>query len=586
MSTRRHTAANDVVATVVTSKDNQMQQRDTLEVVATSGVGFPMESEVRREQSQVSQGALLRKLLPMAYLPFMCAIATTESVWTIVPLYLQKNFNMTRSEISATMTLRSVGRAFASTPGGWVNSMTGLKVGIMMAFLVISGSFMTMAFAATNIVIQASLVSLGMGEEWYHIGLHTFISMNVSPSMRGRSMGVLGLCKSISGVAGPVLFASISTTFSSQNNIGLLSMAAVVLVAIALHSCCLPSIMGRILKAKEDGNNIGESTRKDGLICRMLRQHGQDFLRIVPFLCGLRAVRQGNLMLNALICLGSGYELSEISLVTSALLASIGVSSQLGAFLMDKFSPKLTAKIGLSVMTTSFITIALGLILPICQDPTTGYMYFGFHLTGVIVFGIGQGLMQGTFTVISANKVSKEYRSLFLGMLKTASSLAGILSVLMVGYFDSKSTSEGTSTAAFCLAGCSAVSLFWVQFFLGDVSRKKSHRKKSTVLADTLSDEEKEERAPMISKILSRSRRLVRSSSYSTLKEIRDAAHTGMDNNQNKDEEEPFWIQLEEPFFPLGSNMDEVSFNEFRRNYLQYRAGASHGAQGEVTAAV
>ena len=231
-------------------------------------------------------------------------------------------------------------------------------------------------------------------------------------------------------------------------------------------------------------------------------------------------------------------------------------------------------------------------------------MYLHIHVAAIAIFGIGQGLMQGIFTVISANKVPKELRSIFLGLLKTISCLSGILSGLMVGYFDSFDAAEdGTNsmnTAAWCLVGCGAMSFLWVKFCLGDVSRK------TTTLYHKRSDEGTEKEAEQgdgggdgdgehtdvnddddETKLLRSvtaspiQRKLVRSASYSALSVMPVSVEV-----VEEKEEDLSWIQLDTPFFELGSNMDVGSFNEFRRNYLKYRAGASHGARGEITESV
>jgi hypothetical protein len=177
--------------------------------------------------------------------------------------------------------------------------------------------------------------------------------------------------------------------------------------------------------------------------------------------------------------------------------------------------------------------------------------------------------------------------------------LAGILSGLMVGYFDSFDAAEdGTSsmsTAAWCLVGCGAMSFLWVNFFLGDVSRKrkKNLQEDEEELQggdggdDGNDSENNDDDVNDETQLLNSAagfpvqRQLVRSVSYSALSVMPVAVEV-----VEEKEEDLSWIQLDTPFFELGSNMDVGSFNEFRRNYLKYRAGASHGARGEVTKSV
>jgi hypothetical protein len=116
-----------------------------------------------------------------------------------------------------------------------------------------------------------------------------------------------------------------------------------VLVALGLHVCLLPAAKGRLLSAKRDVSagttkakkkNQQQSAREKkkrkkkkkekkknemkekNLFRQVYYTHGGDFARSVPFLSGLRALKQGNYMLTALICLGGKYPLSDIALVT------------------------------------------------------------------------------------------------------------------------------------------------------------------------------------------------------------------------------------------------------------------------------
>jgi len=251
---------------------------------------------------------------------------------------------MTSADIAATLSCRPMGQLFASTPGGWINSVAGLKNGITITLVVASISFLGAALSTSIVGMQLSLVSLGVGEEWYQLGLHTLLSINIRPDMRGRGMGVLGLCRSVAGVTGPILFAYLSVMDSQQENIGVLSMASMVFVALILHLCLLPVTKGRLSGRRRATASTGlgsTNTKKNGknLFCQVYHKHSGDFARSVPFLSGIRALKQGNYMLTALICLSAKYSLSDIALVTATMMASAGLSSQLGAYMMVRLFP-------------------------------------------------------------------------------------------------------------------------------------------------------------------------------------------------------------------------------------------------------
>eukprot|EP00943_MAST-04B_sp_MAST-4B-sp1_P001799 g1799.t1 len=274
-------------------------------------------------------------------------------------------------------------------------------------------------------------------------------------------------------------------------------------------------------------------------------------------------------MLIPVLCVTQGMSAQTVSILMAVQSFVTGCIVPIGGYVMDKWSPRRNAKIGTLLITSGFLFVSL--------------LYAGGNrpklfliIICIIIFGLGDGMLQGVFVCISGNVVAPKNRGSFLSLVKTFSEVCGIFTAIIFG----KAVEVfSLSNACLGLAFVGTTSFIWVHFFI--LIRSNSVDKKTDSRAkDDRTDEE-------LLSLLPKPLILNRSLSYDRgLEKLSDPESLIAEEEKSADKSnDEFAIQLTAPFFDIeSSTLDVERFNQYRRNYLRYRNGASQGAEGEAVA--
>lgn len=385
-----------------------------------------------------------RELILAVYIPTVFLAFAQGVIILSLPL-LANETSDAYSFASIIVAAAAFGTLIADVPTGTVMIRLGLRTTMLIGAMLVAVS--TVALAApldSNIVLALRLVA-GIGTALWGLSRYTYITQQVAPEMRGRTIAGFGGINRIGTFAGPLIAGSLVSAFGLYVAFllaGGLAFAAFIAAWLWIpHDVSAQSVKGHAtpdtgaLRATWDAL---AGRRSDVLFASMAQILAQ-------------VVRQGRHFLIPLYGVEViGLDAFQVGVVmtTSAVLDMVMFGP--AGYLMDRFGRKFA-------MVPSFSTMAIGIaIIPFANS-------FGTLLVAGIVIGLGNGIGSGTMMTLGADFAPESYTSTFLSLWRFIGDSGQMVGPLLVGVVAESFTLR---QSAWVLSGCSALCAIMLVFLV------------------------------------------------------------------------------------------------------------------------
>ncbi|MEO5926252.1 MAG: MFS transporter [Bryobacteraceae bacterium] len=286
---------------------------------------------------------------------------------------IQKEFALNFSQVGLFAGMYGLVSVFVSVPAGLMirrigekSALTGglVVVGLGLAWLSTAGSA-TEAFGARALWLT--------GYRCAFIAVMTAIALSCPPSIRGRSMGILGAIAALASVVGAPAGSIVARDFGWRN--GVLAYAAAAAVGGLVFVSGYQVRGAAKVDASAETSSVSAVFRNPVVWC-------------VALLCGLSGVT--SLTTNSFLPLALG-EVFQVNAVGSAATISTGFAWAIAVnlsfgYLMDRFNRQL-------VMGSVALLLVAGSLLMLSKDLAT------FRVGAIVVLALGHAAIQQSYAL-------------------------------------------------------------------------------------------------------------------------------------------------------------------------------------------
>ncbi len=334
---------------------------------------------------------------------------------------------------SIIVSAAALGTLIADVPTGTIMIRLGLRRTMLIGSALVALSTCLLASPAdSNMVLLLRLVA-GIGTALWGLSRYTYITQQVPPELRGRTIASFGGINRIGVFAGPFIAGSLVTGFGLYAAFLLAgSLAGLALVAAWLWIPVDASARSEKPPGHPDTGEVRgtwraiEGRRADvlfGALAQVLAQ----------------VVRQGRQFLIPLYGVDVlGLDAFQVGLVmtTSAVVDMVMFGP--AGFVMDRFGRKFA-----TVPSFSLMAVGVGMI-PFADG------FAGLLVAGLVI-GLGNGIGSGTMMTLGADFAPPHYTSTFLSLWRFIGDSGQMLGPILVGVVAQFFTLR---QSAWVLSGC------------------------------------------------------------------------------------------------------------------------------------
>jgi MFS family permease len=379
------------------------------------------------------------ELILAVYLPTALLAVGQGVLLTTIP-FLGTSLGMTNLAISVVVSAAAMGTLVMDVPAGALLHRIGLRRSMIVgAGLVVVGTF-ELALPISVGWLTAMRVIAGIGTALWGISRHSFITLAVPPSERGRAISTFGGINRIGVFGGPALGGLIAGALGIQASF----VAAGLMALLALISAGL--FMSPV---SEEQRQQSHSTSERWRAVRVtMRANAGDVTAAGVAQLFAQMIRSGRQILIPLY----GAAVLDMSVGTVGAVMTISAMIDMVMFvpagnIMDRYGRKFA-----SVPSFAIMAIGMGL-LPLTNSFWT--------LTAVAtIVGLGNGLGSGAMMTLGADLAPPEATGEFLGIWRVIGDFGGVAGPLLVGFVGDALGLRGSSIFLMFSGLCSSVILF------------------------------------------------------------------------------------------------------------------------------
>jgi len=347
---------------------------------------------------------------------------------------VQKEFSLSFSEVGLFAGMYGLISIFVSVPAGLLIGAMGEKRVLTAGLLVVASGLTWLSLAASPVAAFGARALWLTGYRCAFIAVMTAIALSCPPSVRGRSMGVLGAIAALASVVGAPMGSVVARDFGWRTGVLVYAGAAVVgAVVFAI------GYLG--------GGTKGEDAAKPG-ISAAKSPFRSLVVWAVALLSGLSGVT--SLTTNAFLpsALNGVFQLNAVdaaSMISTGFAWAIVVNLSFG-FLMDRCNRSLVMG-GVSLLLTA------GSLLMLSRDLAI------FQVGAVLVLALGHAAIQQSYA-LAADALRGRETGNVMGIVGCVAGVVNYLTPQGLGVL--RDRSGGFDAGWYVLAGLSGVTLLLV----------------------------------------------------------------------------------------------------------------------------
>jgi predicted MFS family arabinose efflux permease len=286
---------------------------------------------------------------------------------------VQKEFGLSFSQVGLFAGMYGLVSIFVSVPAGFLIRMVGEKAALTGGLLVVASGLAWLSMAMSTFTAFGARVLWLTGYRCAFIAVMTAIALSSPPSVRGRSMGVLGAIAALASVVGAPMGSVVARDFGWRT--GVLVYAGAAVIGAVVFVCGYLGASSATQAPKPDTSSSKSPFRNP-------------VVWLVALLSGLSGVT--SLTTNTFLpsALSGVFQLSAVdaaSMISTGFAWAIAVNLSFG-LLMDRFNRSL-------VMGGVTLLLATGSLLMLSRDLSV------FRLGAVLVLALGHAAIQQSYAL-------------------------------------------------------------------------------------------------------------------------------------------------------------------------------------------
>jgi len=351
---------------------------------------------------------------------------------------IQNAFGMSYSQIGLFTGMYGLLAIVLSVPAGVTAKYFGEKRVLIVGLLVVASGLGALSVAAS---FTEAFLGRGLwitGYRFAFVCVLTAIGLTCPPSLRGRTMGVLGAMSSLASVIGAPFGSSIGRDFGWRNGIRAFGCAAVlgaVVVAIFYKD---PSVSAE----RAEAHAIGESRDRAPDALSAFRMPVVWALALLFGLVGMPSFSVTFFVPSAAASLFELDALSASWIISSGYVAAIFLNLLVG-YLMDRYNKWIIME---TLMT---------LLIPACLAMTASHLLV-FRIGAASILGIGFTATNQIYG-IAADVLRGRQTGSVMGIVSLGAGVCGYLGPQMLGAL--RDWTGGFSAGWYMMAGITAVTV-------------------------------------------------------------------------------------------------------------------------------
>ncbi len=387
-----------------------------------------------------------RKVLILAVYGPTALLAFAQGAIVLALPLLANDVSDAYSYASLIVAAAAFGTLLADVPTGTVMIRLGLRRTMLIGSVVVAiSTFLLAAPLGSNFLLVARLAA-GVGTALWGLSRYTFITQQVPPELRGRTIASFGGINRVGVFAGPLLAGWLITAWDLRASF-LLAGGLATLACVAAF-LWIPDDAKVESGDRRDASHTGELAGT----WRALAGRRADVLFASAGQVLAQVVRQGRHFLIPLY----GVEVLSLDAFQVGLVMTTSAVIDMSLFgpagyLMDRFGRKFA-------IIPSFSLMAVGLAMIPFTDGLGGLLFAG------VVIGLGNGLGSGTMMTLGADFAPAGYTSTFLSVWRFIGDTGQMLGPIMVGVVAQAFTLRQSAwVLALCSAACALMLYFLVR---------------------------------------------------------------------------------------------------------------------------
>jgi MFS family permease len=355
-----------------------------------------------------------RVLILAVYVP-TALLAFAQGVMVLSLPLLANEVSDAYSFASLIVSAAALGTLLADVPTGTLMLRLGLRRTMLIGAAVVAVStFLLAAPVGSNAMLALRLIA-GIGTAFWGLSRYTYITQEVPPHLRGRTIASFGGINRVGVFAGPLIAGWVVTNFDIRASFLVAGVLATLALVAAIAWIPSDAAVRRVRAA--DGHHPGELRGTWNALAG--RRADVAFGALGQVLA--QVVRQGRQFLIPLYGVEVlGLDAFEVGIVmtTSAVIDMVMFGP--AGFLMDRMGRKFA-------IVPSFSLMAIGIaMIPFTDD-------FRDLLVAGIVIGLGNGFGSGTMMTLGADFAPQGFTSTFLSLWRFIGDSGQMLGPLLVG---------------------------------------------------------------------------------------------------------------------------------------------------------
>ena len=302
----------------------------------------------------------------------------------VIPL-IQGAFKMSYSQVGLFTGIYGILALLLSVPAGLAAKRFGEKAVMVGGIVVVSVGLVVLSSAGNFDQALAGRVVWITGYRFAFVCVLTALALTCPPSLRGRTMGILGAMSSLATVVGAPFVGSIAEALGWRKGIlGFAGAATTGAIIVAIF------YSGRSNRSSDNASYAAENHAKNSKSAFRTRR-----VWALALLLGLVGLPSFSVTFFVPSAAESAFGVSTVSsslIISSGYLAAIFVNLGVG-LLMDRFNKWRV----MGILMTTMVAASLGMTahnLPLFRICTVGLLAFGFAATNQ-GYGLAADVLRG-----------------------------------------------------------------------------------------------------------------------------------------------------------------------------------------------
>ena len=387
-----------------------------------------------------------RELILAVYVPTVLLAFAQGVIVLSLPL-LANETSAAYSFASIIVSAAAFGTLIADVPTGTVMIRLGLRRTMLIGSVVVAVSTLLLAFSLDAPIVLGLRLFAGIGTALWGLSRYTYITQQVPPELRGRTIAGFGGINRVGVFAGPLIAGSLVTWFGLWSAFLLAGALATLAFLAAWLWIPADAVANRTpvdAHAPDTGEIRGTWNALAGRRADVL------FASLAQVLA--QVVRQGRHFLIPLYGVEIlGLDAFEVGVVMTVSAVLDMVMFGPAGYLMDRFGRKFAT-------IPSFTLMAVGVATIPFADGFAGLLVSG------IIIGLGNGIGSGTMMTLGADFAPAAYTSTFLSLWRFIGDSGQMVGPLLVGVVAQVFTLQQSAwVLSLCSLACALMLLLLVR---------------------------------------------------------------------------------------------------------------------------